>query len=172
MKTKLEPNQIYNNLKTLYPTEARYRKQVVWRVQCLICGTETEFPSNLIKTKYKSCGCLKRARLGKETTTHGHTKKRGKSYTYLSWAAMKERCLNPNNNRFKYYGKRGITIDPSWMTFDSFLSDMGERPDGTSLDRIDVNGNYCKENCRWADAFTQARNKQVREKEVCPDADS
>jgi len=80
---------------------------------------------------------------------------------YTSWAAMKTRCTNPKHNRYKLYGGRGITFDPRWDDFLVFLADMGPRPHKFSIDRIDPNGNYCKENCRWADYSTQNKNKSI-----------
>ena len=73
---------------------------------------------------------------------------------------MKVRCLNKENHKFPDYGGRGIRICERWHSFDAFLADMGPRPPGTSLDRIDVNGNYEPGNCRWADAKTQRANRR------------
>ena len=81
--------------------------------------------------------------------------------TYRSWEAMKARCNLPSNNRYKYYGAKGITYPAAWESFTGFLADMGERPEGTTLDRIDTAKNYSKENCRWADIETQNRNRSV-----------
>jgi hypothetical protein len=75
---------------------------------------------------------------------------------------MKQRCTNPNNARWKNYGERGITYTEDWETFEGFYKDMGERPLGLSLERVDVNGNYCKENCVWATPQQQVRNQTRR----------
>ncbi len=80
--------------------------------------------------------------------------------THRSWKDMRARCNNPKDSDYKDYGGRGILVCDSWNDFGSFLEDLGERPRGHSLDRIDVNGNYEPSNCRWADAKTQANNKR------------
>jgi hypothetical protein len=83
-----------------------------------------------------------------------------RSPTYNSWEGMKQRCNNPNHNRFEHYGGRGITYDPKWETFEGFLRDMGVRPPDRTLERDDVHGNYTKSNCSWETVARQARNKQ------------
>ncbi len=77
---------------------------------------------------------------------------------YRSWGMMWNRCTNPNNHRWQYYGGKGVRVCDRWRTFTTFLSDMGPRPEGTTLDRIDVSGDYEPGNCRWADANEQAQN--------------
>ena len=81
--------------------------------------------------------------------------------TYNCWTAMRSRCTNPNDHAYSYYGGRGITVDPSWDDFEVFLADMGTRPEGLSLERIDVNGNYTPDNCIWADWSTQMSNRRM-----------
>jgi hypothetical protein len=72
---------------------------------------------------------------------------------------MKNRCLNSKAMDYAYYGGRGIKIDPAWHDYDKFVAAMGERPEGLTLDRIEVHKNYCADNCRWASRQTQSRNR-------------
>jgi len=109
-----------------------------WLCRC-DCGAEkTVLGSDLRRGSVKSCGCL--------VVTHG----RSRSSTYKSWQMMHQRCGNPANDNYRRYGARGVTVCPRWDAFEAFLSDMGERPAGTSLDRRDSAGHYEPDNCRWA----------------------
>lgn len=100
---------------------------------------------------------LQQTRASEANKTHGHTIG-GSTRTYVSWAMMKNRCSNPNYRRFDRYGGRGVSYCESWAQFETFLADMGERPPGLSLDRIDNDKGYSKENCRWATQSEQGTN--------------
>jgi hypothetical protein len=92
---------------------------------------------------------------------HGHsTRIKGDSPTYSSWTNMWTRCTNTKRDKYKNYGGRGITVCEHWKNFENFLADMGERPEGLTLDRKDNELGYFKENCRWATSEEQSLNKQ------------
>ena len=91
---------------------------------------------------------------------HGHTVGGRATPTYRIWRSMLHRTSNPQDKKFPNYGGRGIGVCDRWRDFENFLADMGERPDGMSLDRIDNDDGYYPENCRWADATTQNRNRR------------
>lgn len=130
---------------------------VLWLCRC-DCGTERPVrASGLRRGESLSCGCL--FPKGARSIRHGFTSG-GISPTYISWYNMRKRCQVPTNNRFQYYGGRGIKVCAKWQTFIGFLADMGVRPVGKTLDRINTDGNYEPGNCRWATPKEQAANRR------------
>ena len=124
------------------------------------CGTRFEaMVSNVVRRHTRSCGCEQH--LGMSRPTHGHFIGDKPSPTYKSWQAMIARCTNPKHPHYKHYGGRGIKICEAWLkSFPAFLADVGERPDGLTLDRKDNEGNYEPGNCRWATVLEQNRNRR------------
>lgn len=107
---------------------------------------------------------MTKRKLRSKLLVHGHAGA-NRSSTYNSWAKMIGRCTNPNDDAWMYYGGRGITVCDSWIKdFRNFLSDMGERPTGLTLDRINTNEGYSRENCRWATKSTQQLNRRTTNK--------
>lgn len=141
-------------------------KMKVYRVNCKCsCGNlhTTDFQA-LKKGKVISCGCYNKELISKRATKHGlSTINRKKSSEYVTWLSMKHRCNNINNKSYCHYGGRGITVCDEWNNnFPKFLEDMGEKPSKEhSIERIDVNKGYCKENCKWILKTEQPKNTRT-----------
>lgn len=133
------------------------------------CGNKYVADKSRLRTgKSDHCGCETTRRQSDSAVLRGATYEKHRlvnTPTYYSWAGMKSRTLNPKDTSFKDYGGRGITVCERWMDFRDFLEDMGVRPEGKTLDRIDVDGDYELANCRWASPKQQAANKRNSLKE-------
>lgn len=127
-----------------------------WLFQC-DCGKKHIASLIVVRRgSCKSCGCFYKETRGKYHKTHGESN----SPSYRAWIGMRARCLNKNNPRYSDYGGRGITICKRWNSFENFYKDMGDRPNGKTLDRRDNSMGYSPDNCRWATKLEQNNNKR------------
>lgn len=154
--------QIFGRLTVAWPAgKTKNCGHVLWLAFCSCGEFVTVWSNNLRSGRTQSCGCLGREQI----TKHGHARGYRVTPEYMSWAAMLQRCTNPNTSNYSRYGGRGVTVCDRWTGehgFENFLADMGLRPEGTTMDRFpDKNGNYEPGNCRWATAKEQARNTRT-----------
>ncbi len=149
----------FNRLTVIgYVGKSEKGSKSMWLCKCE-CGNNPIVESYcLTKEITKSCGCLSLEKTVARNTKHGMRNTR----IYSIWKGMKNRCSTPTNVRYSSYGGRGITYDPRWKDFMNFYNDMSEGyGDDLSLDRTDVDGNYCKENCKWIPIGDQQSNKRT-----------
>ena len=163
MKEDLLKPILIEDLGMMFATENSKKKKRFGLYKCGFCGTNFKADTYDIKSgNTKSCGCYQKRRMSDTLKTHGL----GYTRLYRIWTNMKDRVFNTKNKRYSDYGGRGITICDDWLDVQNFynwaMSNGYEENKGLSIDRIDNNGNYCPENCRWTTQTIQTRNQRIK----------
>ena len=169
-KIKDSAGSRFGRLVAQWPVGVSIRGNYKWLTVCDCGSLKNILCTTLLSGRSQSCGCLQRERSAialaenrQDQVIHGHSGYRC-SPTYHSWHGMKQRCGNPNHKEYYCYGAAGVKVCKRWLTFKNFLSDMGERPDETTLGRFGDIGNYEPSNCAWMSYKDQAEEKKVKRK--------
>jgi len=148
----------YNKLTAIsFVTRTEKYGQAIWRFKCDCGNVKDMLSSNVVNLTTKSCGCFAQETISLRSRKHGLHK----SKIYKSWTSMKQRCDNSDTHGYHRYGGRGIRYSAEWKSFDGFYKDMGSSYiDGYQIDRIDNDGDYEPENCRWSSPMENSQNKE------------
>lgn len=153
----------FGRLTVIELSQRKSHGNLLWLCHCDCGGSKEVTGCNLKSGNSTSCGCFKRENVSKTFLRHGQS--RSGATEYGIWKGMRKRCNNINSPRFKDYGGRGIAVYDRWRDFENFYADMGPRPSlQHSIDRIDVDGNYEPDNCRWATHLEQRKNRRKPKK--------
>lgn len=151
----------FGKLTVLFFSHISENQGAFWDCKCDCGNIKSISGINLRKGKTKSCGCIQKEWAKNHAidsfTTHGQSK----SGTYQSWKSMLDRCNNNDVDHVRLYKSKGITVCERWYSFENFYADMGDRPAGKSIDRIDRRGNYEPSNCKWSTQTEQIRNRST-----------
>lgn len=151
-----------NYLTVVRKTDQRIGPMVAWECRC-VCGKTMLAGATVLRSgNIKSCGCMTKEILRSARTTHGYSKPEnsGEFPTYKTWLSMRRRCEYKKHKSYADYGGRGIKVCDRWQLFENFLADMGRRPDGLTLGRVDNAKGYEPGNCRWETPKQQCRNRR------------
>lgn len=164
LKTEDAVGLKFNMLTVVSKHGSDSRNHTLWLCECECGSTTTSEMCDLKSGKKKSCGCLKLTHQQAGSIKHGASstsadKEVRRAWTI--WCGLRARCLSETNEAYKDYGGRGIDVCPRWLDFSNFLEDMGVPGDGYTIERVDVNKGYSKENCTWIKLEEQNRNKRT-----------
>ena len=162
-----ETGNVYGRLTVKGPAKKLRGRQAWWLCQCACGNTKIVVGTNLRKGLTKSCGCIKLEQtttMGKENTTHGHTRHGILSREFNSWRAMLMRCTDVKHHAYLRYGGANppVKVYKQWLQFENFLKDMGNRPENTSLGRFKDMGDYKPSNCKWMTRAEQGLEMRKR----------
>jgi hypothetical protein len=160
-------NQTFGELSPIKAVGKTKHGSIIWKCKCNACGKFARVSAGDLRSGHTtSCGCTKASRIANARTTHGDSPRtKPRAPEYYIWHQLRQRCTNPQNSSYKYYGQRGIEVHPRWLKYENFLADMGRRPSPLhSIERRNNNGGYSPTNCKWGTKSEQVANKRNNRK--------